>query len=78
MRLATAWLGGCSGYPHEFPGPGRAADRSGRKQLSWSTAPRGCQTDVRKNVDITLVEGAVANVDHLELAEQIRRRSKES
>jgi NAD-reducing hydrogenase small subunit len=28
-----------------------------------------------KNVDITLVEGAVANVDHLELAQQIRERS---
>ena len=29
-----------------------------------------------ENVDVTLVEGAVANVDHLELAEQIRERSK--
>ncbi|MBE2234674.1 MAG: NADP oxidoreductase [Anaerolinea sp.] len=28
------------------------------------------------HVDVTLVEGAVANVDHLELAEQIRQRSK--
>jgi NAD-reducing hydrogenase small subunit len=29
-----------------------------------------------ENVDVTLVEGAVANVDHLELAQQIRARSK--
>ena len=29
-----------------------------------------------QNVDVTLVEGAVANVDHLELAEQVRERSK--
>ncbi|MCB8920037.1 MAG: NADP oxidoreductase [Ardenticatenaceae bacterium] len=28
------------------------------------------------NVDVTLVEGAVANVDHLELAQQIRANSK--
>jgi NAD-reducing hydrogenase small subunit len=29
-----------------------------------------------EGVDVTLVEGAVANIDHLELAEQIRARSK--
>jgi NAD-reducing hydrogenase small subunit len=29
-----------------------------------------------EGVDVTLVEGAVANVDHLELAHQIRERSK--
>jgi NAD-reducing hydrogenase small subunit len=29
-----------------------------------------------KNVDVTLVEGAVANVDHLELAKEIRERSQ--
>jgi NAD-reducing hydrogenase small subunit len=29
-----------------------------------------------KNVDVTLVEGAVANVDHLELAKEIRARSR--
>ncbi|MBN1993844.1 MAG: NADP oxidoreductase [Anaerolineae bacterium] len=29
-----------------------------------------------QDVDVTLVEGAVANVDHLELAQKIRERSK--
>lgn len=35
--------------------------------------------DIKKfpeNVDVTLVEGAVANVDHLELAHQVRANSK--
>lgn len=29
-----------------------------------------------ENVDVTLVEGAVANIDHVELAKEIRARSK--
>ncbi len=29
-----------------------------------------------ENVDVTLVEGAVANVDHVKLVEELRERSK--
>ncbi len=29
-----------------------------------------------ENVDVTLVEGAIANVDHVKLAKEIRERSK--
>lgn len=75
VRLATAWLGGCSGCHMSFLDlDERLIDLAEAVELVYS--PIADVKTFPDNVDVTLVEGAVANVDHLELAEQIRARSK--
>lgn len=75
IRLATAWLGGCSGCHMSFLDLGeRLIDLAQATELVYS--PLADIKEFPLAVDVTLVEGAVANVDHLELAHQIRERSK--
>lgn len=75
IRLATAWLGGCSGCHMSFLDlDEKLLDLAEAAELVYS--PIADAKEFPKNVDVTLVEGAVANVDHLELAAQIRERSK--
>jgi NAD-reducing hydrogenase small subunit len=75
IRLATAWLGGCSGCHMSFLDLGeRLIELAGVANLVYSPI-----ADIKafpEDVDVALVEGAVANVDHLELAHHIRQRSK--
>ncbi len=75
IRLATAWLGGCSGCHMSFLDlDEKLVDLFTKVDLVYSPI-----ADIKifpDDVDVTLVEGAVANVDHLELAGQIRERSK--
>lgn len=74
IRLATVWLGGCSGCHMSFLDlDERLIDLAEAADLVYS--PIADVKEFPQNVDVTLVEGAVANVDHLELAEQIRERS---
>lgn len=74
LRLATAWLGGCSGCHMSFLDlDERLIDLAEAVDLVYS--PIADVKEFPEDVDITLVEGAVANVDHLELAQQIRERS---
>ena len=73
-RLATVWLGGCSGCHMSFLDlDERLIDLAKRVELCASPL-----TDYKDfpEVDITLVEGAVANADHLEHIQEIRRRTK--
>lgn len=75
VRLATAWLGGCSGCHMSFLDlDERLLELAEIAELVYS--PIADVKEFPENVDITLVEGAVANVDHLELAEAIRKNSK--
>jgi NAD-reducing hydrogenase small subunit len=75
IRLATAWLGGCSGCHMSFLDlHERLIDLADAIELVYS--PIADAKVFPKDVDVTLVEGAVANTDHLELAEQIRANSK--
>lgn len=75
IRLATAWLGGCSGCHMSFLDlDEKLLDLAEAAELVYS--PIADVKEFPANVDVTLVEGAVANVDHLELAQQIRERSK--
>jgi NAD-reducing hydrogenase small subunit len=75
IRLATAWLGGCSGCHMSFLDlDEKLIDLTAAVDLVYS--PIADLKEFPENVDVTLVEGAVANVDHLELAQQIRARSK--
>jgi len=73
-RLATVWLGGCSGCHMSFLDlDERLIDLAGRVELC------ACPLTDYKNfpeADITLVEGAVANQDHLDQIVNIRRHTK--
>lgn len=75
LRLATVWLAGCSGCHMSFLDLDEFLfDLAEKVDVVFS--PVG--TDVKiypENVDIALVEGAVANVDNLDLALQLRQRT---
>ena len=73
-RLATLWLGGCSGCHMSFLDlDERLIDLAGRVELCASPL-----TDYKDfpEADITLVEGAVANQEHLEHIRKVRKRTK--
>jgi len=73
-RLATVWLGGCSGCHMSFLDlDERLIELAGRVQLCASPL-----TDLKEfpEADITLVEGAVANQEHLASILEIRKRTK--
>ena len=73
-RLATVWLGGCSGCHMSFLDlDERLLDLAGRVEFCASPL-----TDYKDfpEADITLVEGAVANSDHLTHIRTIRARTK--
>lgn len=73
-RLATVWLGGCSGCHMSFLDlDDRLIELAGR--VEFCATPL---TDYKEflEADITLVEGAVANEEHLEQIRNIRQRTK--
>ena len=75
IRLATAWLGGCSGCHMSFLDlDEKLIDLAEQVELVYS--PIADIKEFPENVDVALVEGAVANVDNVKLAKEIRERSK--
>lgn len=75
IRLATAWLGGCSGCHMSFLDlDERLLDLVEKAELVYS--PLADIKELPEGIDVILVEGAVANIDHVKLAEKIRSRSK--
>lgn len=74
-RFATAWLGGCSGCHMSFLDlDERLIDLAALVEICYT--PIADIKQFPENVDITLVEGAVANEDHLREIHRIRERSK--
>ncbi|HET9315645.1 MAG TPA: oxidoreductase [Vicinamibacteria bacterium] len=74
-RLATAWLGGCSGCHMSFLDMDeRLIELASRADLVYS--PILDVKEFPEGVDVALVEGAVANEDHLHHARLIRARSR--
>jgi len=75
VRLATVWFGGCAGCHMSFLDiDERLIDAVGLVDIVYSPV-----ADIKKfpeNVDVTLVEGAVCNSDHIREAHEIRERSK--
>lgn len=73
-RLATVWLGGCSGCHMSFLDMDEFLfDLAARVDVVYSPL-----VDVKvfpECVDVTLVEGAVANDDNLALARNLRERT---
>lgn len=76
IRLATAWLGGCSGCHMSLLDLDERLVDLFLQQVDLVYSPIADIKQFPHDVDVTLVEGAVANVDHLELAHQIRAHSK--
>ena len=75
LRLATAWLGGCSGCHMSFLDLGeQLIELSDSLELVYG--PLVDAKQFPEAVDLTLIEGAVANFENLELLQQIRKRSK--
>lgn len=75
IRLATAWLGGCSGCHMSFLDlDEKLLDLFQLADLVYS--PIADVKTFPEDVDVTLVEGAVANEENLHLAQQIRERSR--
>jgi NAD-reducing hydrogenase small subunit len=74
-RFATAWLGGCSGCHMSFLDlDERLIDLAGVVDVCYS--PVMDTKEFPENIDIVLVEGAVANEDNLREIRRIRERSK--
>jgi NAD-reducing hydrogenase small subunit len=74
-RIATAWLGGCSGCHMSLLDLDEAlVDLLAAVDLAFG--PLADAKAFPEGVDVTLVEGAVANEDNLELARRIRANSR--
>ena len=74
-KLATIWLSGCSGCHMSFLDQDELlVDLAKKIQLVYSPL-----VDVKtfpENVDVTLIEGAVANEEQLDLLKEARARTK--
>jgi NAD-reducing hydrogenase small subunit len=75
LRLATVWLGGCSGCHMSFLDLDEwLIDLAGRVDLVYSPI-----ADVKRypeHVDAALVEGAIANEEHLHMIRLVRARTR--
>lgn len=75
LRVATVWLGGCSGCHMSFLDLDEfLIELAGKIDLVYSPV-----VDVKaypENVDVCLIEGAVCNEDNLEILHKIRERTK--
>ena len=75
VKLATVWLGGCSGCHMSFLDlDERLIDLAGLVDVCYT--PIADIKEFPEHVDIALVEGAVANEDHLREIQRIRQRTR--
>ncbi len=75
VRLATVWLGGCSGCHMSFLDLDEwLIDLAQSVEVVYS--PIADVKEYPENVDVCLVEGAIANQDNLELIHQVRQNTK--
>ena len=75
LKLATVWLGGCSGCHMSFLDLDEwLIDLPEHADLVYS--PFIDVKEYPEGVDVVLVEGAVANEDNLHLIERVRRNTK--
>ena len=75
LRVATVWLGGCSGCHMSFLDLDEfLIELAGKIDLVFS--PIIDVKEYPENVDLCLVEGAVCNQDNLEMIHKVRRRTR--
>jgi NAD-reducing hydrogenase small subunit len=75
LKLATVWLGGCSGCHMSFLDLDEfLIDLAKRADIVYS--PLVDAKQYPEGVDIVLVEGAVANQEHLETIQQVRKNTR--
>jgi NAD-reducing hydrogenase small subunit len=75
LRLATVWLGGCSGCHMSFLDLDEfLIELAARVEMVYS--PVMDVKEYPEDVDVCLIEGAVCNEDNLELILKIRQRTK--
>jgi NAD-reducing hydrogenase small subunit len=74
-RIATVWLGGCSGCHMSFLDLDERLIELARVADVVFT-PIADMKEFPEGVDVTLVEGAVANEDHLEMLLRVRERTR--
>lgn len=75
VKVATVWFGGCSGCHMSFLDMDEfLVDLAGLVDVVYS--PVADVKEYPEGVDLCLVEGAVANEEHVELAHLIRERTK--
>lgn len=76
IRFATIWLAGCSGCHMSFLDLDEfLIDLAQHVEVVFS--PVGCDIkEYPENVDVCLVEGAVANEENLELLKRVRANTK--
>ncbi|MBE9137095.1 oxidoreductase [Nodosilinea sp. LEGE 07088] len=75
IKLATVWLGGCSGCHMSFLDLDEWLFELAQ-QVELVYSPFADVKTYPEGVDVALVEGAVANQDHLEMIRQVRDRSQ--
>ena len=75
LRFATVWLGGCSGCHMSFLDLDEwLIDLAQQVEVVFSPI-----LDIKEypdRVDVALIEGAIANEDHLEMIHKVRARTK--
>ena len=76
VRLATVWLGGCSGCHMSFLDLDERLIELAAKVDLLASPLVDTKTADFPEVDVTLVEGAVVNEEHLEMLHRVRERSK--
>jgi NAD-reducing hydrogenase small subunit len=75
VKVATVWLSGCSGCHMSFLDQDeRLVDLAQKIQLVYS--PIADVKEFPGNVDVTLIEGAIANEEQLSLLQKVRARTK--
>ena len=75
VRVATAWLSGCSGCHMSFLDQDeRIIDLATKIALVYS--PIADVKEFPDNVDVTLIEGAVANEEQLAMLKKMRAKTK--
>lgn len=75
LKLATVWLGGCSGCHMSFLDMDEWLVELHQK-ADVVYGPFVDTKEYPQGVDVALIEGAVCNKDHVELLQKIRERTK--
>ncbi|MBD2199264.1 MULTISPECIES: NADH-quinone oxidoreductase subunit B family protein [Calothrix] len=75
LKLATVWLGGCSGCHMSFLDLDEWLSNLAQ-QVDIVYTPLADIKEYPQGVDVVLVEGAIANEEHIKIVRMVRERSQ--